>query len=60
MPDFVSHARVPAMVGFHEPDDAAASVAVKGLLDVVLVVGDKVRPVGFVGLCSHRDVVVAA
>ena len=60
LPDFVPHARVPAVVGFDEADDAAAPVAGEGLLDVVLVVGDEVGAVVFVGLRLHRDVVVAA
>ena len=61
LPDLVPHARVPAVVGFHQTDDAAAPVAGEGLLDVVLVVGDEVRAVGLVGLLrAHRDVVVAA
>lgn len=48
------------MVRFDEADDAPTPVAVKCLLDVVLVVGDEVWAVGFVGLRAHRDVVVAA
>lgn len=61
LPDLVPHAGVPAVVGFDQADDAAARVAGKGLLDVVLVVGDEVRAVGFVRLLGeHRDVVGAA
>lgn len=49
------------MVGFHQPDHAAAPVAAEGLLDVVLVVGYEVRAVGLVGRGgAHGDVVVAA
>ena len=53
----VAHARVPAVVGFDEPDDAAAAIAAEGLLDVVLVVGEEMGALGGVGLGAHRDVV---
>lgn len=45
------------MVGFHQPDDAAAAVAAEGLLDVVLVVGEEMRSFRGVGLRAHGDVV---
>ena len=60
LPDLVPHARVPAVVGFDQADDAAAAVAREGLLDVVLVIGHEVRALGLVRLGPHRDVVVAA
>ena len=57
LPDFVAHARVPAVVGFDKPHDSAAAVAAEGLLDVVLVVREEVRAFGGVGLRAHGDVV---
>ena len=56
--NFVAHAGVPAVVRFHQANDATASVPAEGLFDVVLVVGEEVRAFGRVGLGLHGDVVV--
>ena len=54
---FVAHARVPAIKGLDDADDAAAAITRQRLLEVVLVVGQEVRAVtAFVG-GAHREVV---
>ena len=53
----VSHAGVPAVEGFDETDDAAATIACDGAVDVVLVAGNEVGAVAL-SLGAHLDVVV--
>lgn len=54
---FVAHARVPAVEGFDDADDAATTVARECLFVVVLVVGQEVGAVAtFIG-GAHGDVV---
>ena len=54
--DFVAHARVPPVKGHDQPNDAAASVARYGVVDVVLVVCNKVRAI-FGAFGTHGDMV---
>lgn len=59
--ELVAHARVPAVKGLDEADDAAAAVAAEDVIGVVLVVGEEVRAVAVAGfLGAHRDVVELA
>ena len=59
--ELVAHARVPAVKGLDEADDAAAAVAAEDVFGVVLVVGEEVRAVAVAGLVgAHRDVVELA
>ena len=57
--NFVPHTGIPAMVGFDQANHAATAVAVKGLLDVALIVGDKVWAIGRVGLRAHGNAIAA-
>ncbi len=50
----VAHARVPAVKGLDEADDAAATVAGEGAGGVVLVVGDEVGAVAVAGLVGAQ------